>query len=147
MRRTAESSIERNRRKPECAGFERRPERREKVCQSGPPYFPAPYNVAMTTPPRHRSRGRPAVGERIAVRLPADLLGVIDARAAASGQSRAGAIRGLLSDALLVPAADGVDRAQIRRMRALSPRERIRHMAAVADAQASIRGAARRRRR
>jgi metal-responsive CopG/Arc/MetJ family transcriptional regulator len=75
------------------------------------------------------------------VRLPAELLERIDARAAASGQSRAGAIRGLLAEALPVPAADGVDRAQIRRMRSLSPRERIDHMAGVANAQARIRGA------
>lgn len=81
------------------------------------------------------------------MRLPADLLDLIDTRAAARGQSRAGAIRGLLTDALLVPAADGVDRAQIRRMRVLSPRERIHHMAGVANAQARIRGAARRHER
>jgi hypothetical protein len=39
---------------------------------------------------------------------------------------------------------DGVDRSQIRRMLALSPRERMRHMNEVAAQQTRLRSAARR---
>jgi metal-responsive CopG/Arc/MetJ family transcriptional regulator len=81
------------------------------------------------------------------VRLPADLLDRLDERAAATGQSRSAAIRSLLSQTLLVPAPDGVDRAQIRRMRGFTPRERIQHMATIANKQMRIRGAARRHKR
>ena len=91
-----------------------------------------------------RPRGRPPVGDRIAVRLPAELLALVDARAAAAGSSRASAVRELLAEALVMPPGDGVDRSQIRRMRALSPRERIHHMVDVARAQTRLRGAARR---
>jgi len=92
-----------------------------------------------------RGRGRPPVGERVAVRLPADLLVLVDHRARTSRQSRAGAIRSLLAEALRVDSPDGVDRAQIRRMLAMTPAERIRHMAQVANTQMRLRGAARRR--
>src|SRR5256885_11940878 len=88
------------------------------------------------------SRGRPAVGERFAVRFPADVLDAIDRRAAGRGQSRAAVIRALVSDAL--GERSDVDRAQIRRMLAMSPADRIRHMTEVASNQSRLRGAARR---
>jgi len=53
-------------------------------------------------------------------------------------------VRELLAEALATSPGDGVDRSQIRRMRALSPRERIHHMVDVARAQTRLRGAARR---
>jgi hypothetical protein len=53
-------------------------------------------------------------------------------------------VRHLLARALAAPptgdeASDGVDRAQIRRMLALTPRERIRHMADVANGMVRLR--------
>lgn len=71
------------------------------------------------------------------VRLPADVLAEIDRRARLLGRSRASVVRSLLEAALGVTdvADDGVDRAQIRRMLALSPLDRMRHMRAVARAQ------------
>jgi metal-responsive CopG/Arc/MetJ family transcriptional regulator len=84
------------------------------------------------------------VGARVSVRLPPDLLGRVDARAAAVGESRATVVRQLLTTALAGPPltgeeSDGVDRAQIRRMLALRPRERIRHMADVANGMIRMR--------
>ena len=61
-----------------------------------------------------KPRGRPPVGERVAVRLPRETLTRVDALAVLRGTSRAGAIRDLLAQALV--ASDGVDRAQLRRM-------------------------------
>jgi hypothetical protein len=75
------------------------------------------------------------------------VLALVDARAAARGESRASSIRELLTEALEAGRDDGVDRAQIRRMRAMTPGDRIRHMAQVANAQARLRGRARRARR
>jgi Ribbon-helix-helix protein, copG family len=46
-----------------------------------------------------RGRGRPAVGERVSVRIPADLLAQIDAAAKMSGMTRAAMIRRTLSKA------------------------------------------------
>ncbi len=85
----------------------------------------------------------------MAVRLPPDLLAMVDARARSGGHSRAGTVRQLLVEALRAtpPDAtppDGIDRAQIRRMLALTPRDRIRHMADVVNAVRPFRGAARR---
>jgi hypothetical protein len=79
------------------------------------------------------------------VRLPPDLLEDIDRRAGLLGRSRAAVIRSLLREALGRNDSpdDGVDRAQIRRMLARSPRERIRHMVEVAAKQSRLRGAAR----
>jgi metal-responsive CopG/Arc/MetJ family transcriptional regulator len=94
-----------------------------------------------------RGRGRPAVGERIAVRLPQDLLDDIDLRARILGRSRASVIRSILDHALgrTPEPDDGVDRAQIRRMLRLSPRERLDHMAHVASQQRRVRGRAHKR--
>lgn len=75
-------------------------------------------------------RGRPPVGERISVRLPLELLDAVDRLSADAGTSRAATIRALL-EAAVRPSTEGVDRAQIRRMLAMEPRERIRHMAEV----------------
>ena len=84
------------------------------------------------------------MGTRVSVRLPADLLAHVDARAAVVGESRAAVVRRLLIGALAVDEVggeqlDGVDRAQIRRMLALTPRERIRHMADVANGMIRVR--------
>ena len=84
------------------------------------------------------------MGTRVSVRLPADLLARVDARAAAGGGSRAAVVRQLLVAALVgwpreVEAPDGIDRAQIQRMLALTPRERIRHMADVANGMIRLR--------
>jgi metal-responsive CopG/Arc/MetJ family transcriptional regulator len=94
-----------------------------------------------------RARGRPAVGERVAVRLPPDVLEDVDRRARILGRSRASVIRSMLDHALqrAPEPDDGVDRAQIRRMLRLSPRERIEHMENVAAQQRRARGRARRR--
>jgi len=93
-----------------------------------------------------RRPGRPAVGVRIPVRLPAELLDDIDRRARVLGRSRAAVIRSLLVEALGQgdEPKDGVDRSQIRRRLALSPRERVDHMHAVATQHERIRGTARR---
>ena len=45
------------------------------------------------------SRGRPAIGERVELRIPADMLARIDARAERDGISRAEAIRRALQEA------------------------------------------------
>lgn len=44
------------------------------------------------------SRGRPAIGERVELRIPADMLARIDARAERDGISRAEAIRRALQE-------------------------------------------------
>jgi metal-responsive CopG/Arc/MetJ family transcriptional regulator len=91
--------------------------------------------------------GRPPIGARVPVRLPDEVLAQIDRRARILGRSRASIIRSLLHAALgdaSVP-DDGVDRAQIRRSLALSPRERIEHMTKVRAQQARVRGKARQR--
>lgn len=86
------------------------------------------------------------MGARVAVRLPPDILALVVARAEAEGESRAEAIRRLLAQGLgHEQRPDGIDRSQIRRMLALSPRDRIRHVAGVVNASARLRGAARRR--
>lgn len=91
-----------------------------------------------------RRPGRPVVGVRVPVRLPEDLLREVDQRARSLGRSRASVIRSLLLGALgHEPADDGVDRAQIRRSLALSPRERMAHMTAVQSEHARLRGKAR----
>ena len=96
----------------------------------------------------HRRPGRPAVGTRIPVRLPPDVLEDIDRRARLLGRSRASIIRSLLEAALGRTDADagddGVDRAQIQRMLALSPPERLRHMREVATQLRRVQGKARR---
>ncbi|MGH9187357.1 MAG: CopG family transcriptional regulator [Acidimicrobiales bacterium] len=100
----------------------------------------------MPATPVHRRPGRPAVGVRVPVRLPPDVLDDIDRRARLLGRSRAAVIRSLLLEALgrVDAPDDGVDRAQIRRMLSLSPRERMGHMSEVAAQQKRIRGTARR---
>lgn len=87
------------------------------------PGFPAPYSRAMAR------RGRPAIGDRIAVRLPVEMIAELDARAAAADVSRAEAVRILLDRALATGPEDGVDRTQIARRLALTPRQRVRSMA------------------
>jgi metal-responsive CopG/Arc/MetJ family transcriptional regulator len=89
----------------------------------------------MTRPPK--PKGRPRVGERVAVRLPPELLARVDAQAAGHAESRASSIRRLLAEALATR-DDGVDRGQILRMLALSPRERIRHMADITNGMARL---------
>ena len=73
--------------------------------------------------------GRPRIGERIAVRLPDDLLADLDARAQAAGVTRAEAVRLLLRRALAMGQDSGVDRTQIAHRLALSPAERVATMA------------------
>lgn len=99
----------------------------------------------METIPVRRRPGRPAVGTRVPVRLPPEVLDDIDRRARLLGRSRASVIRSLLLAALGRTGVrdDGVDRAQIHRMLALSPPERLRHMRGVAAQQHRIRGKAR----
>lgn len=93
-----------------------------------------------------RRPGRPAIGVRVPVRLPDALLSEVDQRARALGRSRASVIRSLLLDALGHESPeDGVDRAQIRRSLALSPRERMARMTAVQAQHAHLRGKARQR--
>lgn len=79
------------------------------------------------------------------VRLPDDLLDQIDQRARALGRSRASVIRSLLLEALgSAPVSDeGVDRAQLRRSLARTPRERIEHMIQISLQQERLRGRAR----
>jgi len=109
------------------------------------------FATSYTSPvsPAHdvsRRPGRPAIGVRVPVRLPDALLSEVDQRARILGRSRASVIRSLLQDALGHGSPDdGVDRAQIRRSLALSPRERIAHMTAVQAQQARLRGKARQR--
>ena len=100
-------------------------------------------------PKRPRRPGRPAIGVRVPVRLPDELLAQIDRRARILGRSRASIIRRLLLEALGDSAVpdDGVDRSQIRRSLALAPRERIEHMTNVHAQQARLRGRARQRQR
>jgi len=92
-----------------------------------------------------RRPGRPAVGARVPVRVPPDLLEDIDRRARVLGRSRAAVIRSLLLEALgrAELSDDGVDRSQIRRMLAMSPSDRMRHMADVGAQQKRFRGKAR----
>lgn len=99
----------------------------------------------MSATPQHARRpGRPTVGVRVPVRLPDDLLSEVDERARTLGRSRASVIRSLLSHALGEPPIDaGVDRAQIRRALARSPRERMAQMTAVAAQHTSFQGKAR----
>lgn len=73
--------------------------------------------------------GRPPIGDRISVRLPAAMLTELDARAESAGVSRAEAIRLLLDQALSTASDDGVDRTQIAQRLALTPAERITRMA------------------
>ena len=110
--------------------------------------FPAPYTLSMDAAhDRPRRPGRPAIGVRVPVRLPDELLSQIDQRARILGRSRASIIRSLLLEALGDSAVldDGVDRAQIRRSLALAPRERIEHMTKVHAQQGRLRGQARQR--
>lgn len=85
--------------------------------------------------------GRPPVGPRVTVRLPADVLARIDQEADRQGESRAMSIRRLLGDAL-GPADDGVDIGQIRRALALSPDARLRAMVEAERRVAAVRGRA-----
>jgi hypothetical protein len=100
----------------------------------------------MSTNTLQRGPGRPAVGVRVPVRLPADVLHEVDRRARILGRSRAAVIRSLLEEALGVrdEVDDGVDRAQIRRMLELSPSDRMHHMSLVAAQQGRLRRKARR---
>lgn len=88
-----------------------------------------------------KSAGRPPVGPRVAVRLPAELISRLDAAADAEGETRAATVRRLLEEGV---AESGVDIAQIRRALALTPAARIREVAATANTFESIRNAARR---
>lgn len=109
--------------------------------------FTASY-TPLVSPAHEVSRrpGRPAIGVRVPVRLPDDLLSEVDQRARILGRSRASVIRSLLLDALGHETPDdGVDRAQIRRSLALSPRERMAHMHSVQVQHARVSGKARRR--
>ena len=80
------------------------------------------------------------------VRLPDELLREVDRVATEQDMSRARAIRGLLADALFIAGNDGIDRAQIQRMLAMTPRERIQQLATVVNAQSPLRGESRGRR-
>lgn len=102
-----------------------------------------------SAPDRPRRPGRPSVGVRVPVRLPDELLAEVDRRARTLGRSRGSIIRSLLLESLGHSATpdDGVDRAQIRRSLAVSPRERIEHMTQVHAQQERLRGTARRRAR
>ena len=75
------------------------------------------------------------------MRLPPALLAAVDEQRRATGLSRAETIRRLLETALAP--GDGVDRAQIRRMLAMTPRERVRHMTSVTRRLQRFRGRAR----
>lgn len=57
-------------------------------------------------PPRHRG-GRPRAGTPILIRIPADLLAVLDSAAAAAGTTRAQLLRELLTEALAARAQGG----------------------------------------
>lgn len=85
--------------------------------------FPTPYTRGM------RRVGRPPIGDRVTVRLPADLLNELDRRARGAGLSRAEAIRLLLDRALSPTTDDGVDRTQIAHRLAMTPAERVHRMA------------------
>lgn len=50
----------------------------------------------MTAAADHRGPGRPSTGVRVDIRIPADLLDVIDAEAEQDGITRAELIRGIL---------------------------------------------------
>ena len=102
--------------------------------------------VERLTPEIERGRGRPSIGVRVPVRLPPAVLDEIDRRARVLGRPRASVIRSLLLEALgqTDTPDDGVDRAQIRRMLAMSPADRIRHMTEVASQQSRLRAKARR---
>jgi metal-responsive CopG/Arc/MetJ family transcriptional regulator len=104
-------------------------------------------SIMDTAPDRPRRPGRPTIGVRVPVRLPDELVEQIDRRARILGRSRASIIRSLLLEALGDSAVpdNGVDRAQIRRSLALTPRERIEHMTKVHAQQARLRGPARQR--
>lgn len=103
----------------------------------------------MSTAQEHSRRpGRPTVGVRLPVRLPDDLLREVDQRACTLGRSRASVIRSLLFNALGHETPDdGVDRAQIRRSLARSPRERMAHMTAVQAQHTRLRAKARQQKR
>lgn len=90
-------------------------------------------------------RGRPSEGRRVAVRLPPDVLVLLDRRAERAGITRAQVMRDILRAAVDSSSSDGVDRAQIQRMLRLTPAERVQHMAQVAESLSSIKGIARRR--
>lgn len=85
--------------------------------------------------------GRPAIGPRVSVRFPPDLLARVDAEAARAGESRASVVRRLVG-ALLGHADDGVDVAQIRQALALSPGARIEAVARAVQNVSAIRGRA-----
>lgn len=78
------------------------------------------------------------MGDRVTVRLPPGLLADVDRQAHRAGMSRAAYLRALIAAAL---PADDVDRAQIRRLLALSPAERVARHSQV-TAQLSAVGAA-----
>jgi len=60
---------------------------------------PIPRDTMGTTPPANRG-GRPEVGPKVEARLTPDTLQRLDARAAATGKSRADTIRALIDDGL-----------------------------------------------
>jgi hypothetical protein len=76
------------------------------------------------------------------VRLPPPVLAFLDRQAAREGSTRARVIRRIVSEAMDASTPDGVDRAQIRRLLAMSPAQRVRHMTDVANALVRIRGVA-----
>ena len=51
-----------------------------------------------TTPAPTRGRGRPAIGDRIELRLPADVLAAVDAEAAELGWKRAELVRWIVTE-------------------------------------------------
>lgn len=61
---------------------------------------------AVPTVRRHLRQGRPPIGERVEVRLPADMLTAIDQHAASNSMTRAEAIRDLLTKTVNAPAVD-----------------------------------------
>ena len=64
----------------------------------------------------------------MSVRIPDDLLAVLDARRSAVGMSRAEAVRSLLERALSTGPDDGVDRTQIAHRLGPTPAQRLAEM-------------------
>ncbi len=87
-----------------------------------------------------RSRGRPKVGQRVTVRLPDEMVDALDDEAKERGMTRAELIRQRLFGGV----ESGVDLAQIQRQLAMTPAERVRHMAQAANAILAMRENARR---
>ncbi len=98
--------------------------------------YPTPYTPVMA-----RRRGRPAIGERVCVRLSSQMLAAVDQRADRQGTTRAAALRSLLAAGLESSDPWGVDAAQLERMLSLTPGQRVRHAAAAAKQLRRIGGA------